>query len=242
VDDFISWIAWPALFISMFSLGFIGEQLFSKSNIDLEDKSLRRSKKRATNFGFFMVFLTAVLLLTKHLLWAANSNAGAPAVDSLTMFSLIIGIIGVIITVLTGLSLTTAWRAIDQASEALSSTKGLLVEIDQKSSSANKISSEFKRLAAFVEASDRLRKVEGVLEEQLIAEYRAEIVSVFSRPDTNSTLGSIRDISSNKTMLLELGPLALEWLESVSQLNENRALRVSARTILDKINAAEVGV
>lgn len=129
--------------------------------------------------------------------------------DVLTIFSAILGVIAVVLTILTGLSITGAWRAIDDAEKALKKTEQLIHDNE-------KMAMDSMRLAAYVEAIDRLGSLRGVPHKQLELAFRAELASAFGRKDLAAVLDYLGDIKSNTDLICEIGDQGVRFLEAAA--------------------------
>jgi len=193
---------------------------------------------RGFAFGLTLALSFAVFWLWGFVGSPAGGTDGSSA-DSLTLFSIMIGAIGVVISVLTGISLTTAWRAIDDAGRALRETNDLMRQIDTKVLGAAKLGLEFQRLAALVEASNALNKVKGVGDERETEFSCQQLLDAFAEPDEPRTLAALGDIAGNPSILREMGSLGRAWLAVVATEGEADARRKAFRLLDALENARE---
>jgi len=228
-------IDWRVLAIAVLLLG-VGLAASRAFAVGKEDQARAASflSMRGLAFGLMLALSFAVFSL-----WggAPAAGAGGASTDSLTLFSMMIGAIGVVITVLTGLSLTTAWRAIDDAGRALRETGTLMRQVDAKILGATKLGSEFQRLAALVEASNALNKVKGVADEREAELACQQVLDAFTQVDEARTLAVLGDMAGNASILLEMGPLARIWLAGVAANGQGQEQRKAFR-LLDALEQA----
>lgn len=134
-----------------------------------------------------------------------GSNQGA---DPLVAFSLILGLVGVILTVLTGLSVAAAWRAVDESNRALVRIEDIIAE-------SNKASLSIVRLAAYIEAVDRASAARVFPDRHQQALHRNEIAKAFGQSNPVDVLNSFEDLLSQPNMLKEIGVQGIHYLETI---------------------------
>jgi hypothetical protein len=138
---------------------------------------------------------------------SAGGNSQGLA-DILTVFSLVVGLIGVVLTILTGLSITAAWRAMDDADRALKKTEGMIRD-------AEEVATDILRLAAYVEAVDRLGAARTLTHKRRDMLYRAELAAALGRKDSSAVLDYLADVLSNQDLINQIGDQGVRFLEAI---------------------------
>jgi hypothetical protein len=159
---------------------------------------------------------------------AHGSNQGA---DPLAAFSLVLGLVGAILTVLTGLSVAAAWRAVDESNRALVRIEDIIAE-------SNKASLSIVRLAAYIEAVDRASAARVFPDKHQQALHRNEIAKAFGQNNPVDVLNYFEDLLSQRDLLEEIGVQGIHYLETIftDQQLESRQRR-TLHTLLANVTS-----
>jgi hypothetical protein len=137
-------------------------------------------------------------------------SAGAAGGSDNHSFAL--SLLGLVISVVTGLTVASAWRAIDDAGKAAKMVKdsGTAIEKDMLD-----FGFHFRRMAAYLEARDRAREFVDRDDCRDRGILRGEVISLFVHDETDGLVRAIENRITRLEIAREIGPEGVRFLEFV---------------------------
>jgi hypothetical protein len=124
----------------------------------------------------------------------------------------LISLLGLIVTVITGVTVVLAFRALDDAKKAQDAVRDARNVLDNRISLTNL---SLLRLEAYVEAEDRLRQAQQVPNMRRLQLLRVELVPVFIAGDVAAVLSKVKPFVSRPEILWEIGPAGRRFFEAL---------------------------
>jgi hypothetical protein len=153
----------------------------------------------------FLLFIALVAVRSLGITLAGQGTHAPPVPD---LLSVVLAVSGVILTLVMGLSVVAAWRALDEAQKA-----------KEQALDANRLISnrtlELARLAACIEADDRARQAQEIPGMRRSALLRVELVRLFLKSDVTDLLVFARVLLSRQEIFPEVGPEGLRFFEAL---------------------------
>lgn len=168
------------------------------------------SPVKTLRFPWSGLALGLALAIVWHLLDLGHVRSGAGSNDTL---ALAMSLGGLIIAVITGLTVTAAWRAIDESNRAAAAVSTLSKALDERLA---RTEFETLRAAAYIEAVQRHRELSNLNEFPDRVRLRTEIIPLFTSSDPTTIIERIREVEANPAIATEIGPLGRQLLQTLT--------------------------
>lgn len=164
-------------------------------------------RRSALAFPWSGTALGLVLAIVGSLI-RAGSDATSRSNGDGAQFAM--SLLGLVISVVTGLTVAAAWRAIDDARHAAEIAEKSATVVDQR---LREVEFQTRRVAAYTEALERLRRLGERTECRNQRILRAEVVSLFKRDTVDELAATAEDLVSNEDIGREIGPEGFRYIE-----------------------------
>lgn len=176
--------------------------------------------------------LGLALAIVWHLLDLGHVRTSSGPNDTL---SLAMSLVGLVIAVVTGLTVTAAWRAIDESNRAAAVVATLSSALDDRLA---RTEFEAQRVAAYIEAVQRHRELSNLNQFPDRVRLRTEIIPLFTTSDATTIIDRVREVEANPAIATEIGPLGRQLLKTLAargDINDEQRL-VLNRTLVQLPN------
>ena len=133
---FIPWVNFIIAIVSAGIATFALVHILQSSKMEQINSSINPTRKISYEWLWVIVIISTLVFLfsiSEAFVSLGNNNSGSPSVGRAeALIGISVGVIGLVITGMTGMALSAAWRAVDKSSKALKDLKALELDITKK--------------------------------------------------------------------------------------------------------------